>query len=362
MKKLYRLIGVGVAAWMLLSAAACTAKIKIESAQPQNRLSIAAEREQAAQCPQKQATKVRPAPVDGQPVLAEPILAVPYTIGWMSDTQHYSAEHPEIYMAMTKYLKENKENLNLQYVAHTGDIVASGGKGAQWKLAREAMDELTGIPYGVLAGNHDVSDGFENYEKYFGQDKFQGQTQYGGSYKNNRDHYDTVRMGDTDYLFVYLSYSPEEEDMAWANQIFSAYPDHVGVLCVHEYLGSESTLRSMGKILQEKVVAKNPNLYLVLCGHRYTEDCIPAQFDDDKDGIKERTVYQCIANYQNIGGGGKGFMRFIEVDEAKGTMRFYTYSPTQQEYRDPPEGAKNKQPVMPLPWAGRKNLAQAAGH
>ena len=158
-------------------------------------------------------------------------------------------------------------------------------------------------------------------------------------------------MGNTDYIFVYLGYEPGPESIRWANQAFSKYSDRVGVLCVHEYLGSASELRDIGKVLHDQVVKTNPNVYMVLCGHRYNEDCVKTYFDDNKDGKADRTVYQCIANYQNIDDqGGSGYMRFIEIDEEKGTIRFYTYSPLLDQYRSIPDTATCLASTMPIPW------------
>lgn len=276
-----------------------------------------------------------------------------YTIAWISDTQHYSRYFPETFLTMTRYLKEKRQELNLGYVVHTGDLVASRTDIEQWKNAKNAMDELVSIPHGVLAGNHDVGQSYDytNYSAYFGEKAFRQYEYYGESLLNNRCHYDLITMGSTDYVFVYLGYQPGEDSMRFANEVFTKYANRIGVLCVHEYLGSHSTLRAIGQTLYEKVVKPNPNVYLVLCGHRYNEDCVPITFDDDRDGKDDRTVYQCIANYQDIDKkGGSGYMRFLEIDEEKGTIYFYTYSPLLDQYRSAPENATNKESTMPIPW------------
>ncbi len=281
------------------------------------------------------------------------IVSSPYTIAWISDTQHYSAEFPDTYFTMTQYLKNNKQDLNLGYVVHTGDLVASGKDTKEWKIAKKAMDELSDIPYGVLAGNHDVGQevDYTNYSAFFGEKAFSKYAYYGDNMLDNRCHYDLITMGNTEYVFVYLGYEPGHQSINWANQVFKKYSDRIGVLCVHEYLGSASELRAIGKVLQEQIVKANPNVYLVLCGHRYTEDCVKAQFDDNGDGKADRTVYQCIANYQNIDNkGGSGYMRFIEIDENKATMRFYTYSPVLDQYRSIPDTAKCQVSTLPIPW------------
>jgi len=283
-----------------------------------------------------------------------------YTIAWLTDTQHYSAKYPDSFKCMTNFLKTDGERMGLKYVVHTGDIVNDEKDGAQWIAADEAMDALSGIPHGVLAGNHDLGDS-GNYAAYFGEDRFSGSSCYGGSFENNLGHYDLIDVGNTKYIFVYLSYAPSNAAIKWANGVFAEHRDRVGILAVHEYFDSDSNLTEAGQMLFDKVVAKNPNIYMVLCGHRYTVNCIEAAFDDNKDGTPERTVYQMIANYQAAGDmGGDGYMRFMQVDENEGVIRMYTYSPVLRDftYFDDAEHAEekyaadpaNEEFVVPIPW------------
>lgn len=254
---------------------------------------------------------------------------------------------------MTSYIIEKRQELNIGYVVHTGDLVASSQDLKQWALARQAMDKLGPIPYGVLAGNHDVGQAgdYSNFSAYFGEKEFNKYPYYGESLLDNRCHYDLISMGHTNYIFVYLGYEPGQESIRWANQAFRKYSDRVGILCVHEYLGSASELRDIGIALQDQIVKANPNIYLVLCGHRYNEDCVQAYFDDNGDGKRDRIVYQCIANYQNIDNqGGSGYMRFIQVDEQMHTLRFFTYSPLLDKYRPIPSTATCTKSILPIPW------------
>ena len=59
---------------------------------------------------------------------------------------------------MTQWIVDNKEKQNIQYVMHTGDIVDSMDRESEWVNADKSMKILedANIPYGVLAGNHDV--------------------------------------------------------------------------------------------------------------------------------------------------------------------------------------------------------------
>lgn len=289
-----------------------------------------------------------------------------YTIAWLSDTQHYSRKYPVIYREQTQFLKDNAARLNLVYIVHTGDLVHNREDANQWAVADEAMRTIDDIPYGVCAGNHDVGTkatdcDYSYYSRYFGEARMAGKPWYGGSYEDNRGHFDLIEAGSTQYLFVYLGYHIDEAGMAWVNRTLAAYPDRVGILCVHSYFNHDCTLTDQGELLYDGVVAKNANLYMVLCGHRYNSNCVPASFDDDGDGRPERTVLQMICNYQAAGQtGGEGYLRLMQVDEAAGELRFLNYSPLRDDfvYYDTPEHrAENhsfdpagEQGSAPIPW------------
>ena len=223
-----------------------------------------------------------------------------------------------------------------------------------------------------VTGNHDVGTQADDcdytyFSRYFGEARMAGQPWYGGSYADNRGHFDLIDAGGTRYVFVYLGYHVDKAGMAFVNETLAAYPDRVGVLCVHSYFDHDCTLTDQGELLYDAVVAKNPNLYLVLCGHRYNSACVPATFDDDGDGTAERTVLQMICNYQAAGHtGGDGYLRLLQVDERAGEIHIRTYSPLRDDfvYYDTPEHqAENyafspdgEQGSVAIPWP----LADAA--
>ena len=172
------------------------------------------------------------------------------TIAWLSDTQYYSKTYPETFVTMTQFLRDNAEKMNLEYVIHTGDIVQDYDDENQWRVASDAMRVLDGISSGILAGNHDVDGAKEDYSYFslfFGENRYADAPWYGGGERENRCHYDLIELDGTQFIFVYLGYSPDEESISFANKAFSSYPERVGVLCVHEYLDTDSSLRNIGK-------------------------------------------------------------------------------------------------------------------
>ncbi len=286
-----------------------------------------------------------------------------YTIAWMSDPQHYSKKFPEYYYAMTTFLRDHSEELNLRYIINTGDLVHNTDLDSEWQVASLAQSYIDEIPNGVLAGNHDILDpiGYKVFCEYFGEKRYADKPWYGGSFENNRGHYDLITAGDTDYIFVYMGFAPTKKAFEWVKATFDAYPDRVGALCLHDYYTKSLTLSEDGKLWHDRVVKCTPNVYMVFCGHKYGSYCIPEEFDDDKDGRKDRTVYQMLFNYQaSLHDGGGGYLRLIQIDEAKGTMYHLTYSPVLGDFNrfdDPnnreeyyPFDEKNEEFEQTLPW------------
>ena len=286
-----------------------------------------------------------------------------YTIAWMSDPQHYSKKFPEYYYAMTSFLRDHREEMNLSYIINTGDLVHNTDLDSEWDVADKAQAMIDEIPNGVLAGNHDVLDpiGYKTFCARFGEKRYKDKPWYGGSFENNRGHYDLLTIGQTDYLFVYMGFGPTKKAIQWVYDVFRNYPDRVGVLCLHDYYTKTQTLSEDGKRWHDQVVKKTPNLYMVLCGHKYGSYCFPESFDDDRDGREDRTVYQMLFNYQaSLFDGGGGYLRLMQINEAEGTMRVLTYSPVFDDFNrfDDPENReeyypfdeKNEEFTLPLPW------------
>lgn len=265
-----------------------------------------------------------------------------YTIAWLSDPQHYSRLFPEIYYSMTDFLSANRDSMNLGYIVFTGDFVHNNDDELQWQVADRAMQTIEDIPNGILAGNHDMepsTGGYELYYKYFGEQRYSDKPYYGDSFENNRGHYDLITLGSTDYIFIYMSHAPSGAARKWAKTAADSFPGRVAVLCLHDYFLSDGTLSEDGQKWSDEVVSACPNIYMVLCGHKYGVYCTPTEFDDDGDGVKERRVLQMMVNYQAAGDyGGDGYLRLMQFDKAEGTIRMLTYSPYRDDYNMFDEG------------------------
>ena len=260
-----------------------------------------------------------------------------YTFVWMSDTQYYSMTYPYIFDTQTQWIANNKEALKIKYVFHTGDLVEESFKDDQWKHADQYMKTLenANVPYGVLAGNHDVdhkTSDYTQFYKYFGASRFTDKTYYGESYKNNRGHYDLISANGNDYLMVYLGWGVDEDGIAWMNHVLAEHPDRKAILSFHEYLMASGSRHPNGEKIYKEVVLKNPNVIAVLSGHYHESQTIVDEIDDNRDGKPDRKVYQMLADYQAGPEGGQGYMRLLHIDQDNNRIIVNTYSPYLKDY------------------------------
>ena len=134
-----------------------------------------------------------------------------FAIAWYTDTQYYAERYNQHYQDMVSWIIDKKDDLNIKYVFHTGDIADEFNEEYQFAFARSQQKRLedAGIPTGVLGGNHDVAHGnmvYDLYWKYFGEEYYKDKSYYGGSYKNNLGHYDVVEVDGEEILFISISW------------------------------------------------------------------------------------------------------------------------------------------------------------
>ena len=264
-----------------------------------------------------------------------------FCIPWITDTQYYAESYQNHYTNMNQWIVDNADEWNMNYVIHTGDIVDEYDMTYEWENADEAMKifDNAGITYGVLGGNHDVAAGagkYDNYWKYFGEDRVKTQSTYGGSYKNNLGHYDLISRDGQDFIFLYMSWDIGTDEIEWMNQVLSQYSDRKAIICLHRYLNVKTSAGSYldyaGITVQKEVVAKNPNVIAVLNGHYHGSSFETVKFDDDNDGVKERTVYQICTDYQSGFEGGNEYIKMLYFDLDNDRIYVNSYSPCLDDF------------------------------
>lgn len=268
-----------------------------------------------------------------------------FSFAWETDTQYFSRSAPRKYLEMNQWLVNSAEDWKIEYIIHTGDLINDIDMLYEWELANEAMrllDEAQ-IPYGVLAGNHDVGKelmDYSYYHQYFGRDRYADNPWYGeDDYDNNTGHYDLISAGGLDFIIVYMSWDVQDQDMIdWMNQVLADHSDRMAILCFHGYTNvvydqeNQTMLNETGRKVQEQVVAKNPNVFLVLSGHYHGATYETTAFDDNGDGTAERVVYQICSDYQLYADSGEGHIKFLYFKLDEGKIYISSYSPLTDDF------------------------------
>ena len=273
-----------------------------------------------------------------------------FTFAVESDTQYYNEDRSnqgggdpnpigkyQYQLDIHDWLLANRSRMNIQYLFHDGDIIDDVDLVGEWDNADKAYAYLdrAGFPYGVLAGNHDVGHlrgDYTEYWKYFGASRYENNPWYGGSYQNNRAHYDLITVDGIDFLMMYVGWGVGDEEIEWMNEVLAKYPERVAILNFHEYLLATGGLGEEPKRVYDEVISVNPNVRMVLSGHYHNAKTVTYDFDDNKDGQTDRKVYAMLFDYQGLSEGGKGYMRLMHFDCKNGTVTVRTYSPSLNDY------------------------------
>ena len=280
-----------------------------------------------------------------------------FTVVGLPDTQVYSEMYPEIFAAQTDWVLEQKLLRDIRYVSHYGDIVQSGDNIFEWLIGDAAMHtlEIGDIPYGVNAGNHDITaSGFpgqaympENYLEFFGPWRFEGRDWFKGASPSGMSSYQLITGGGREFLMLNIECDTPLRELAWAQSILDLNRDKPVFLTTHRYLqdsddytgdipivGSgrypdawyvfENTWTPDGIRSNDFFnwfVRRNPNIFMVNCGH-FSEE-----FRQQSTNVEGNVVHEVLADYQGDASGGNGFLRIMRFDVTNGRIDVESYSP-----------------------------------
>ena len=256
-----------------------------------------------------------------------------YTIIVLPDTQHYPEYYPYIFDNQTQWITENIDPLNIVFVTHLGGIVEHSNNITQWENANRSMSKLDNkVPYGVLPGNHDgFYETLTNYNKYFGIDRFKGQSWYGGAYQqNNTNNYHLFSAGKRDYLIFHLAYDPDNATHAWANNIIDNNPTRTVIISTHRFMaghGGDQRSPDGDKMWENLVKPHSDQIILVQSGHLPTEE-------KRTDIVNGNPVHQLLIDYQNRENGGNGWLRILEFSPTQNKIFVKTFSPYLNEFEN----------------------------
>jgi hypothetical protein len=286
-----------------------------------------------------------------------------WSLAVLPDTQKYSRNVPGLYTAQTHWIARHKQQFNIQYVLHMGDVTDRNTP-LEWQRAGEAMHELDGVvPYALASGNHDVTRlGKPNaprdtlLNRYFPPADFKKWPTFGGLMREDdlQNSYHLFSAGGADWLILALEWAPRNETVAWANAVLDKFPRRKTILITHAYMYFDDTrydyLRkgkfqinnphayrlsepvNDGQELWDKLV-KMHNVPFVFSGHTYSTGSARLT----SKNAAGRSVHQILSDYQFRLLGGEAYLRLVEFLPDGKTVHVKTYSPLYDRYLTEPD-------------------------
>jgi hypothetical protein len=257
-----------------------------------------------------------------------------FTVVVMPDTQYlFDADRIDAAPldASLRWVLDHAERENIVFLSHLGDLTQSGGAGEMAAIGAsfEALDRA-GIPYSVLAGNHDVDPktddqrGDTPYLRTFGPQRFPR----AGASPDGYNTFQVFAAGGREWLVLALDWRPSAGGIAWAQTVLDQHPHLPCILTTHEFVTAEAAadtgaaeLSEFGRQLWDGLVARNDQIFLTLNGHFWPPGRATLTNDAGHD------VHVHITNYQDRYFGGSAMIRLYRFDLARDTIDVSTISP-----------------------------------
>jgi hypothetical protein len=289
-----------------------------------------------------------------------------FSIILLPDTQHYTSTYPEIIYKQMNWIVENKNPLNIQYVIHLGDIT-NNNKEYAWEVADSSFKILedAGISYSIVYGDNDMKNSSKNYydgirhtkllNRYFPVSRFDkpGSWWRGGFFDPEKidNYYCLAEYKNYKFLIMNLEIAPRSAVLNWADKIIAQYSSRKVILVTHDYLDRNGNrlddLKTFGldgkdengklkgnnaEAVFKKLVKKNSNIILVLCGHKEGTFEKEVKIKLSKDSKETRKVFEILSDFQDerLKGtdekSGKGLLRVLKLYPEKNEISISTVS------------------------------------
>lgn len=289
-----------------------------------------------------------------------------FSIILLPDTQHYSSSYPDIFYKQMDWIVENKNLLNIQWVVHLGDITNNNKENA-WEVADKSFKilENAGIPYSIVYGDNDMKNPDKNYydgirhtkqlNRFFPVSRFDkpGTWWKGGFFEPGKidNYYCLFEYKDYKFLIMNLEIAPRSAVLNWADNIISQNTSRKVIVVTHDYLDKNGKrlddLKTFslegrdndGKLkgnnadaVFKKLIKKNSNIIMVLCGHKEGTFQKEVKIKESKDSEEKRKVFEILSDFQDerLKGtdekSGKGLLRVLKFYPERNEIAISTIS------------------------------------
>jgi hypothetical protein len=309
------------------------------------------------------------------------IVALPDTQNYLCSRCPESANkwHPATFRAQTQWIVDNKDQLNIAFVTHLGDIIETADHRIEWEEADKAMRTLDGkITYSVAIGDHEyfpeeyrdpsIPMNTTYFKEFFGANRYQGYSWYLGTpsdpLSKDLSHAQLFSAGGRQFLHIALEWEAPDEALNWAADIIQQHPGVPTIISTHAYVsnrkerrenwkeskladGSPDPRANSAEDIYRKFIREHAQIFMVLNGHYHNYEKNLDINDDDGEWHQvstnraKSTIYEMLSNYQDFKNGGDGWLRTIEFIPAGGAngldrIQMRTYSPTRNQFRTRP--------------------------
>ena len=248
----------------------------------------------------------------------------------------------DAYKDIFAWIKENNARLGALAIVGSGNAVLDRNEKAAWKLIKSELANLkrsrNQLPYLNVAGENEVGGDELDYKTYSKNRLCEVSKK--NEYNDGQIWYQP--FPEQQLLFVGIGYeklidpqtaTEEEKELQdkWvnaANSMINKYPEYSVVLVLNDFIEhdpasqkDDGRLTEFGKFIEEKLVAPNGNVALVLCGSAEGTARWNKKYGD-------RNVNAVMYNYQDDEENGLGFFRIITLNGEAGSITVSTYSPT----------------------------------
>ncbi|WP_433256380.1 LamG-like jellyroll fold domain-containing protein [Streptosporangium sp. CA-135522] len=259
-----------------------------------------------------------------------------FTLVVMPDTQYLFDDqsiNPEPVEAAFQYILNHRREENIVFMAHLGDLTQNGLKHEFDPIGKTfQLLDRRGLPYSVLAGNHDIDSSTDDqrgrtpYLDAFGPHRFRKSRTFGGATPDGYNTYHVFRAAGREWLVLALDWRPSAASIAWAQDVIRRNPKLPVILTTHELIytdtyGDEGQFSEFGARLWDELIAGNDQIFLALNGHYWP----PAR--TTRKNTAGHDVHVHITNYQNRYYGGAAMIRLYRFDLARNAIDVETFSP-----------------------------------
>jgi hypothetical protein len=198
--------------------------------------------------------------------------------------------------------------------------------------------DAAGVPYSMVAGNHDYLDYNSRIEpiyylKWFGPQRFaykpweHGFSPEMGSTLAGMNSYSVFDAGGRQFLNIGFQDQPDSNDLAWAQSVVNAHPGMPTIVTTHAMLDNNG-YQAGRKNIWDDFMKNNPQVIMSINGH------ITGEYNQTETNIAGQPVHEMLVDYQATDFTqypndfkGAGFMRLMQFDPDHSVVHVKSFSP-----------------------------------